>query len=74
MNQQECNTHFGRHLTGVRFFFVRMTFIQSPVVLMLAGNRLCGYWCLFLVKFAENLPLCNPQPQDSPPGAGEWFG
>jgi hypothetical protein len=33
-----------------------------------------GIGCLFLVKFAENLPLCNPQPQYSPPGEGEWFG
>jgi hypothetical protein len=48
-------------MTRVRFFFVRLTFIQSPVVLMLAGNRLCGYWCLFLVKFDANVSLCNTQ-------------
>jgi hypothetical protein len=46
MNQQECNTHFGRHLTGVRFFFVRLAIIQSPVVLRLAGKGFCGYWVL----------------------------
>jgi hypothetical protein len=31
---------------GEVLFFVRQTFIQLPVVLMLAGNGLCGYWLL----------------------------
>jgi hypothetical protein len=46
VNQQRRNTHVGSHMTGVRFFFVRLTFIQSPVVLMLAGNGLGGYGVL----------------------------
>jgi hypothetical protein len=33
-------------MTGVRFFYVRLTFILSPVVLRLAGNGLGGYGVL----------------------------
>jgi hypothetical protein len=71
---------------GEVLFFVRLTFIQSPVVLILAGNGLCGYWCLFLVKFDANVSLCNTQQRYSPLGRGgvirrraaprrpHWFG